>query len=90
MTITLALRDNEKIDVKAYLPFERYGYTFAVHKSQENINLWNVSEVSTGFAVCYNHRKIQDAIKTAKGMLKKAGKKGVIEAVEYAKELLKG
>jgi len=84
MTITLALRGGETAQAKAYLPFEMYGHTFAVHKSHEYINYWNVSEVSKGIAVCYNQGKRQDAIKKAKEILGRVGEKGFKEAFEYA------
>ena len=91
MEINIAIQEyNEKkiVPVKAYLPFEMFGYKFAAHKAYSS-NTWNVSEFSTGFSVernCYTRAK---ALEKAKTRLETIGKEKVIEAIEYAKELLK-
>ena len=91
MEINLAIQEhNEKktVSVKAYMPFEMYGYKFAVHKAYSG-DTWNVSEFSTGFSVernCYTRAK---ALEKAKTRLETIGKENVLKAIEYAKELLK-
>jgi len=91
MNINLAIQEhNEKktVSVKAYLPFEKYGYTFAAHKAYSS-DTWNVSEFSTGFSVCVNNYTKAKALEKAKTRLETIGKEKTIEAIEYAKTILK-
>jgi len=90
MQINLAIQEhneNKTVAVKAYLPFEMFGYRFAAHKAYSS-DTWNVSEFSTGFSVernCFTRAK---ALEKAKTRLETIGKVKVVEAIEYAKTLL--
>jgi len=91
MQINLAIIEHKEkkiVPVKAYMPFEMYGYKFAAHKAYSS-DTWNVSEFSTGFSVernCFTRAK---ALEKAKIRLETIGKENVLKAIEYAKELLK-
>jgi hypothetical protein len=91
MTINLAIQEhgkNRTVPVKAYSPFEMYGYKFAAHKAYSD-NTWNVSEFTTGFSVCRNNYTRAKALEKAKERLEAIGEVKVIEAIEYAKSFLK-
>jgi len=61
--------------VKGYKAFEKFGFLFGVHKEE---NLWNTTELSTGYATSKGYNTMLQAIQETEKFLDKVG----IELVE--------
>ena len=77
-----------RVEVPAYLPFEMYGHTFAVHRIanpdgslQPAAKGWHVSEAKTGSKVCWGKTR-KAAIANARTLLEKKGEQLFLESVK--------
>ena len=84
--------DYGEFAIKAYCPFQMYGYTFAAHReidgktgNPKRYGGFAVSEISTGFR-CTADQTRMGAIQSTKDRLKEMGEAAFLRSIKWAQE----
>jgi len=92
ITVHVANLDGDygEFAIKAYCPFQMYGYTFAAHReidgktgNPKRYGGFAVSEISTGFR-CTADQTRMGAIQSTKDRLQEMGKGAVKRSIKWA------